>query len=529
MISQAESKKSLSFIDINTISPIYCNPKKAWKELLESIENIYKNFKKSEIDPEEIKVILNIDEKNKNNVPDVISVDYVIAIINRYIHDYKISNATAPFLEFKRHSAIYLFSIGSQEKALELLKEILTVVSDVTNLTNPDINLTCIRDCVRLNQASIHFWLGDFEESRQLLEKVITYYESTSEELYLIKMANFISVGFTYLAWIYTKINEFEDAERAFLHSLKVMKLVKQYTKTSLKEENFINTRVRKIFIYDQLINFYTFTKQVENCDEPLMEILKIMDKSTFEYDLDVKPENHVYYYVTAIYYTLKKPKVDLSKALHYMFNIINIIYKNSESFDMIPKCFFERIFNIIELIHLNNNNGKLKRNRKNNNDDELIKKEEALLNKLSEYFDEIIAIYDEDKVLSLNVEGGTIVDNMITLEKFSYYIQNPSFCEFNFIRDIKNKTEENLANAFPDDFEINEIYIVKLITERMLYKYATIITDLVDCKTITDNICLEGLNGFLLVENDELVLYSIYRFQVRDGTHTIHPGKFIN
>lgn len=247
-----EAKFKLNLIEINSISSVFCNPKKAWFELLNSIKHIYKNFQKSQIDPEELAEVLVEDEKNKSSIPDVASIDLLIKTINRYIHEYKIPEAITLFLEFKRHAAIYLFSIGSQEKSLEILKEIITVVNETNESTkgNVDINLVCIKDCVKLNQASIHFWLEDFEESRLLLEEVVTYYESTNEELYLIKMVNFVSVAFTYLAWIYTKKNEFDDAERAFLHSLKVLNTVKRHSKNKLKELNFINTKSKKIFIY---------------------------------------------------------------------------------------------------------------------------------------------------------------------------------------------------------------------------------------------------------------------------------------
>jgi hypothetical protein len=517
---QSDSKKSLSFIDINTISPVYTNAKKAYKELLDALENIFKTFIKSEIDPEEIREILNVDDKNKNNIPDVTSIDYMIGIINRYIHEYKISNATAIFLEFKRHAAIYLFAIGSQEKSLDLLKEITTVVSDSTNTQNPDINLTCIRDCVRLNQAAIHFWLGDFEESRQLLEKVVTYYESTNEELYLIKMVNFVSVAFTYLAWIYTKTSEYEDAEKAFFHGLKILGLVKKYTKKNLEEENFINIKVKKIFIFDQLINFYTHTKQLELCEQPLMEILKIMDKKNFQYEADLKPKDHVYYYITAIFYSLRKDVIDFSKNLQYAFNIINVIYKHSESFEIIPRAFFEKIFYMIEIVNLNNNEYIFTKSNNNYEPD----RADQLLSIIIEYFDEIIANYDEEKNLSLTLHSGSLVDNLITLGTFSEYVHNSEFAEFNFIKDLKKKTDGSLCNPYDMNFEINELYIIKFVTERMLFKFANIISDLVDCKNINERIVMEGLNGFLLIDNDELVLFSIYRYMVRDGAHNIYP-----
>lgn len=247
-----EGKNGLNFIDINSVSSLYSNPKKAWIELLRSLLNIYKNFQKSEIHPEELEGLFHEDEKNKNNIPDIQSIDYLISTIKRYIQDYKIPGTTTLFLEFKRHSAIYLFSIGSTEKASNLLKDILGEVHDIVNGSggNVDINLVCVKDCVKLNQASIHFWLEDYEEARLILEEIITYYESSTEDLYLIKMVNFISVGFTYLAWIFLRKNQIDDAEKAFLHAMKVISTVKSYTKEKLKEGQFIDSKVKKIFIY---------------------------------------------------------------------------------------------------------------------------------------------------------------------------------------------------------------------------------------------------------------------------------------
>jgi hypothetical protein len=68
-------------------------------------------------------------------------------------------------------------------------------------------------------------------------------------------MVSFISVAFTYLAWIYAKKKSFEDAEKAFLHALKVIKTVKMHTKEKLKEEGFIYTYTKKIFIYGNFFN----------------------------------------------------------------------------------------------------------------------------------------------------------------------------------------------------------------------------------------------------------------------------------
>lgn len=103
-------------------------------------------------------------------------------------------------------------------------------------------------------------------------------------------------------------------------------------------------------------------------CQQPLFEILKIMDKKDFEYDLDLGPTNHVYYYITATLYCLNSSGViDFSKALHYLINVMIIIYKNSEMFEMIPKQFYEAIFDIIEAIHTNHNRTQYSREQKKN------------------------------------------------------------------------------------------------------------------------------------------------------------------
>jgi len=87
------------------------------------------------------------------------------------------------------------------------------------------------------------------------------------------------------------------------------------------------------------------------------MEILKIMDKTTFQYDLDVGPQSHIYYYITACLYTIKGVNnIDLSRTIHYLINIMIIVYKNSESFENLPPLFYEKIFKLIEAIHQNKN-----------------------------------------------------------------------------------------------------------------------------------------------------------------------------
>lgn len=115
----------------------------------------------------------------------------------------------------------------------------------------------------------------------------------------------------------------------------------------------------------------------------------------------------------------------------------------------------------------------------------------------------------------------------IVNLEKFEYFVKNHNFCKYNYISDILDKnTEINMRANYSSEFLMDEIYLIKLTTEKMLGKFATILKDLVDCSDILHKIAMEGLNGFLIIENEELVLYTIYRYTVRDNNHNINEGK---
>ena len=251
-----DNKIPIDYIDVALISSTNFNPKKSWIELLNSVDNIYNNFKKSRIDPEELHYLIKEESSGTTGVPDVSSIENLISAINRYLNEYKISDATFLFFEFKRLCAIYLFSIGSQENSLSMLKEILSLVEETISKSgsNIDMNMIVLRDCVTLSIAYLKFWLEEFDESKYLIEKVITIYETSDYELYLIKMVNFVSVAFTYLAWIFTKKNLIDDAEKSFFHSLKILNTIKSHSKSKFKDDNFIYTKGRKIFIYGKNI-----------------------------------------------------------------------------------------------------------------------------------------------------------------------------------------------------------------------------------------------------------------------------------
>ena len=81
------------------------------------------------------------------------------------------------------------------------------------------------------------------------------------------------------------------------------------------------------------------------------------MDKDNFRYDVDVGPINHAYFYITATFYALKfTQKIDFNKLLHYLINVMGIVYKNLDILDMIPPIFYKQLFEIMDIIKVNKN-----------------------------------------------------------------------------------------------------------------------------------------------------------------------------
>jgi hypothetical protein len=119
--------------------------------------------------------------------------------------------------------------------------------------------------------------------------------------------------------------------------------------------------------------------------------------------------------------------------------------------------------------------------------------------------------------------------DNVVSLEKYQRYLKNTDFAQFNFMNDIQDRMVEAKLNVELQPIDINELLLVKLNCERVLLKFVNIVKDLVDCKHIHEKIIMEGLNGFLQIENDDLVLYSVHRFMARDGKNALYQGNLLN
>jgi len=160
------------------------------------------------------------------------------------------------------------------------------------------------------------------------------------------------------------------------------------------------------------------------------------------------------------------------------------------------------------------------------------------ILEDVGQYLDMIISKFDYEKTLILNTQNtGSMSDNFVSLDKYQNYLKNTSFAEYNFMNEIqkrmddpkyiKKKEDSNLQVEVPFS-EMNELLLIKLNCERVLYKFVNIVKDLVDCKLIHEKIIMEGLNGFLQIENDDLILYSVHRIMARDGKSSLYPGKLI-
>ena len=148
----------------------------------------------------------------------------------------------------------------------------------------------------------------------------------------------------------------------------------------------------------------------------------------------------------------------------------------------------------------------------------------------IADYLDQLIATFDQDKSFTLNpiVGNNALVDSLVTLDRYKYYVKNKYFSTFNYIIDVSDRYQEKVTKvSFTETkFSVDEITTIKLCCDRVLLKYSNIIRDLVDCKHIDEKIVMEGLNGFLIIENDDILLYSVYRFLARDGAHFLYQGK---
>ena len=532
-----DNKIKVTYIDSKGFNTNSCNPKRSWDELLKSIKSIYLNFIQSKIFPEELKFFL-IEQESEDlkGIPDVASIESLVKTMDRYIIEYKIPNTTYLFIDFKRHCAIYYFSIGDTFKSTQLLKEQISLLNDniESSKTNIDINLLCLKDCAKLNQACIMFWSEDFEEARFIFEEIITYYEATDEDMYLIKMVNFISIAFTYLAWIYIRYNLVEDAEKAFLHSIKVISTVKEHTKESLGEEEFIDTKVSKIYLYDQLINFYSMQNLFDMIEKPIHEILKIMDAVDFKYTYEITPVNKIYYYFAACIIECKRPQhINFSRIIHFLISVIKIVHENSETMEQIPFKFYLLLFKIIEAYNYNNDVNIYDRSFKDLTDDRI----EEILHFSCEYFDMVLSKYDLEKIFNLNTSSHSFSDSAFSIDKLFVYILNKDFCEYNSVSKVKeSNTEEYLNNELKDVLpnrkgklkniiDVPEFFIIKTFCDRIQYKFANIICDLVDSKNIEEKIVLESLNGFMSIDNNEIILYSTYKFVSRKDQN-LYPDK---
>jgi hypothetical protein len=136
---------------------------------------------------------------------------------------------------------------------------------------------------------------------------------------------------------------------------------------------------------------------------------------------------------------------------------------------------------------------------------------------------------FDLDKVSTLNPNSNSnTTDSSVNLNKFEEYVKNEKFAQFNQLNEIKKNYTDKELNENLIDSNIDEISLIKISSDLVLFKFANIIKDLVDCnKNIHEKIIMKGLNSFLVIENDFLVLYSVYRFRARNNDHILYQGNF--
>lgn len=519
----------INYIDISSIKTPFTNSVKAWKEVLESVRSIEKNFNNNKISPEEISEILELD-KNSKGIPDQSSIENIRISLHRVKNEYKISLSNSLFYEFDRVTAVYLFSIGLVEQSLDILNNVMNSLILIIETTkdNLDLTLICLRDCIKINIASIYFWTQRYEESKKLIDDILITYETSDDELYLIKMSNFVHVALCYLGWYYINKELYDDAEKAFYHSLNVLDTVKKFTIES-GDPDFIYTKDKKIFCYDQLINFYSLIGKYDLVKKPLKQILTIMDKSKFYYSIDINAINHINYYLCLILLNLKDESFNIQTILLYLSEVIKITDNNSIC-ERLSNNFFKIYFKIIEIFKLNEYrnifelNASVKNYKKGKV--ESIKK---ILNDLCETIDEILAYFEFEGILTFDPNNQALSDTTVTIIKYLnvFEITDKSF---NAIELINEKYDKKIVPVEKDKtFILNEISFSEYAFDKCLYKYAIILNDLVDCNFIKNGLVLKNFTGFMHITDDELNYFLIEKISCKTTHYKLYKDTIIN
>lgn len=513
------------------------NSNSIWKEIDSILNRIVKYLDKNKL-ASSIKETLGNDPDlvNNNKVSKNYSViekfQEIYSHITNTLKDNKLEETNSFFVEYFRLSALFFYSTGETSKAIDLLNEYISNINNHLQGVEEefhDKNLLIERDRMLINKAEILFWENRYYECNEIINNRISYLkEGLADEYYLIKMTYFYSTILTYKAWIFLIDDDDIEADKSFYLSIKLLKDFKKILESSFSKPDYTELHKRQVNIYDQYVNFLLFkenknkesVKELKNLNhknstsfllwenfEPsneiklyifkfVKEILKILFKerenSTKYFDENIQESLVIYYSMMAAYFcasVTQNEEINIENCLYHLTHAF--ITNNQLHLSISGKLYSGILTCIISMINIEKTYGKsININRTNSNDKNLIIK---TIQKLKQMLNQ----YENDN------------SNLISKEAYN---QTP----FNKILDIdyqKNHAEANLIKFSAENKKnpinemINEIFVINHVFQKFNYVLACNVLQDKKLSLTSNTIVIEGLNGFLIVEDTSLTL----------------------
>jgi tetratricopeptide (TPR) repeat protein len=462
-------------------SSLNFNTKFIWKEVESSIHKVVSYLKDNKIG-QELNEVVYQSHNHGHESSDNEKLNMIILILDKALKENKSEELNTFFIEFYRLSALFLFCIDERNRAIEIVDKFINKINHSFKNKEEmeiDINLLIERDKLLLNKAQMLFWEECYEESLQIIYSKIAYFQKeTTDEIYCLKMMNFIISVLNYQGWIYAMKQEPEEAEKSFLLANQMIKDAKKLLQDNIQEPDFRELFKRKVKTFHQYLSFINMNiikdkidkrdrlimHYLETSHRLVLEIIKVMTKDTFEFDEDIHKSHLILYYMQAALLSLSvsysiidgtnvdsnsEEKIDLERTLMFLSNAI----VDNTSLDMNCKIKFRHILNncVFKIIKVILSHGKIVNKFEISSHQSI----EFVENKMKE----LISNFDES--------GSTIIkDTNITqsIQNTEFYINSKLIKNFALFN-INRFSYENMTQTV--GFEINEIFVTEYICNK--------------------------------------------------------------
>lgn len=480
------------------------NTNHIWKELEHSIMKIVQYLKNFTIAED----IRNIVLESENEITKLEKLNSIINILQKALDENKSEQTNLFFVEFFRMSALFYFSMEDKMKAFEIVDKYIMLLNEKMTLKGDnfvDINILAERDKLILNKSQMLFWDGSYDQCEAIIFNKLSYFENeNTDDIYILEMTNFYITILTYKAWIHV-IKKIWMKQKSFILAMNLLKEYKRLLIENFEEPDFKEVYKRKVKIYDQYLNFLIIKSTqteanvldiLELMYQLLKEIIKLMNKDTFKFDYDVNSTQLIYYYFQAALCSFKSMEddeyINIENTALLILHAFIQIYKEDIQFKAkLSTILIKRIFKIFKIIEKNGT--KIKLNHQLN---QFIEQIETKIRELIINFDEEGVYISKDSKQKLDLDLSELFLSVGSVKNFA-------------LENIRRFSEDRMKEAITDKENINELYLITYVHNKLLYVLAKILQDSPEVLSYFDDDCaiLESLNGYLVVNEDSLVL----------------------